>query len=103
MVVVAGSVLALFGVGIYFAGRYTLGLGGMPGDMPKIASYFLSTVNGTLAANLGVVLGISISVKGWQGPKNKVEALQWIAAGWYVLMILLAALFGVSGLYGGCG
>ena len=95
MVFVAGVVLLLFGVGIYAAGHYTLWVQGAPKPdaMPGIVGYFVSAVNATLAANLGAVLGISISLNGWQGPKDITEVLQWLAAGWYVLMLLLATLF----------
>ena len=55
-------------------------------------------MNGTLAANLGAVLGISISLKGWQDPKDTTEVLQWVAAGWYVIMLFLAVVFwGMAG------
>jgi len=95
MAVIAGVVLILFGVGIFVAARYTFWVDGAPrpGDMPGIVSYFVSAVNGTLAANLGALLGISISLRGWRGPKNATEVLQWVAAGWYVAMLLLAAAF----------
>lgn len=97
---VAIVVLVLFGAGIYVAARYTLWVEGAPrpDDFPKIISYFVSAVNGTLAANLGVLLGIGISLRGWRGPKSATELLQWIAACWYVAMLLLAAAFwGMAG------
>jgi hypothetical protein len=100
MVLVAAIVLVLFGAGIYVAARYTLWVEGAPrpNDMPGIVSYFVSAVNGTLAANLGAVLGISISLRGWQAPRNTTELLQWIAAGWYLVMLLLATAFwGLAG------
>jgi hypothetical protein len=58
----------------------------------------VSAVNGTLAANLGAVLGISFSFRGWQGPHRATEVLQWLAAAWYMMMLLLAAMFwGLAG------
>jgi hypothetical protein len=55
-------------------------------------------VNPVLAANLGALLGISVSMKGWRGPKTTTEVIQWIAACWYVAMLLLAAIFwGLAG------
>lgn len=100
MVVVAGVVLLFFGAGIYIAARYTLWVEGAPkpNDMPEIVSYFVTAVNGTLAANLGALLGISISLRGWRAPKNATEVLQWVAAGWYVAMLILATIFwGLAG------
>jgi hypothetical protein len=100
MVSVAVVVLLLFGAGIYVAARYTLWVEGAPrpNDMPGIVSYFVLAVNATLAANLGALLGISISVKGWRSSRNALEVLQWVAAGWYVAMLLLAAVFwGLAG------
>jgi hypothetical protein len=98
--VVAVVVLLMFGAGICVAARYTLWVEGAPrpNDMPGIVSYFVSAVNGTLAANLGALLGISISLRGWRGPQNANELLQWIAAGLYVAMLLLATIFwGMAG------
>ena len=66
--------------------------------MPEIVGFFVAAVNGTLAANLGAVLGISISLRGWRDPDTATEKLQWLAAGWYVLMLALAAVFwGLTG------
>jgi hypothetical protein len=100
IVFVTGVVLLLFGAGIYVAAHYTLWVEGAPkpDNMPGIVSYFVSAANATLAANLGAVLGISISLRGWQGPKDITEVLQWLAAGWYVAMLLLAIVFwGLAG------
>jgi hypothetical protein len=95
MAVVAGAVLLLFGGGIYVAARFTFWVAGAPrpGDMPAIVSYFVSAVNGVLAANLGALLGISVSSSGWRGPETATELLQWIAAGWYVVVMLAATVF----------
>jgi len=95
MAVVAGAVLVLFAAGIVVAAAYTLWVEGAPrpSDMPGIVSYFVTPVNGVLAANLGALLGISISMRGWREPKGQTEKLQWVAAGWYVAMLLLAAAF----------
>jgi hypothetical protein len=92
MIVVAAAVLILFGVGVWGAGYYTLWAPGapVPDAMPNIAAYFVSAVNGTLAANLGAILGISISLRGWSSPRDLTETLQWVAAGWYVAMLLFA-------------
>ena len=92
MIVVAVAVLVLFGLGVWAAGYYTLWAPGapVPDAMPTIAAYFVSAVNGTLAANLGAVLGISISLRGWSSPRDLTERLQWFAAGWYVAMLLVA-------------
>lgn len=100
MTFVAAVALAAFGGGIYAAARYTLWVEGAPrpADMPGIISYFVLAVNGTLAANLGAVLGISITPRGWQGPTDTVGRLQWFAAAWYVVMLVLAAVFwGMTG------
>ena len=88
MIVIAGSVLLLFGTGIIFAVIYTLCE--KPSAMPEIVSYFVSMANGPLAANLGVLLGISIARRGWRGPESETEWFQWFAAGWYVAMLLVA-------------
>jgi hypothetical protein len=93
-------VLLLFLAGIWVAADYTLWVEGAPrpNDMPAIISYFVSAVNGTLAANLGALFGISISLGGWRGPQNKGELLQWMAAGFYVVGLSLAVLFwGLAG------
>jgi hypothetical protein len=99
MTVVSVVVLLSFGLGIYLAGRYTLWVDPpRPNEMPPIMSYLVSTVNGVLAANLGALLGINISLSGWQKPQGPAEILQWSAAGWYLLMLLLAAVFwGLAG------
>ncbi len=88
MIVIAGSVLLLFGTGVIFAVSYTLRE--KPSDMPGIVSTFVSMANGPLAANLGVLLGISIARGGWRGPESDTEWFQWFAAGWYVAMLLVA-------------
>ena len=88
MIVIAGSVLLMFGLGVIFAASYTLC--GKPCAMPGIVSNFVSMANGPLAANLGVLLGISIARRGWRGPENETERFQWLAAGWYVAMLLAA-------------
>jgi hypothetical protein len=93
-------VLVLFGLGIYVAARYSFWVDGAPrpGDMPGIVSYFVTAVNGVLAANLGALLGISISIKGLRGPQGTTEVIQWIAAAYYVLMLLMAIIFwGLAG------
>lgn len=100
MVVLAAVVLLLFGVGIYVAAFYSFWIEGAPrpGDMPAIVSYFVSAVNATLAANLGALLGISFTIRGWKEPSTATETLQWAAAVWYVAMLLLAAAFwGMAG------
>jgi MFS family permease len=100
MIFVGGVALAAFGAGICMAARYTLWVDGAPrpAEMPGIISYFVSAVNGTLAANLGAVLGIAITPRGWQGPTDTVGKLQWFAAAWYVAMLVLAAVFwGLAG------
>lgn len=93
MWVVAVAVMLLFAAGVLVAGGYSLWFEGAPRpqDMPGIVSYFVSAVNGTLAANLGAVLGISISLHGWRDPATPTEKLQWAAAGWYVFILLVAA------------
>jgi hypothetical protein len=92
MAVVTGFVLLAFGAGIAYAGWLTLWVSGHPnpGAMPPIVTYFVGAVNGTLAANLGAVLGISISLRGWTEPMGTTAKIQWIAAAWYVAMMMLA-------------
>ncbi len=99
MMFVVSVALLAFGAGIVVAARYTLWVTTpRPADMPAIVVYFVTAVNGILASNLGAVLGISISLYGWRGPKNTMEKLQWLAAGWYVAMLALATvLWGVMG------
>lgn len=100
MITIALVVLLAFGGGVYAAAHYTLWATGAPrpGDMPAIVSYFVSAVNGTLAANLGAVLGIIVLVTGWRGPQSRTELLQWIAASWYILMLIAASWFwGLTG------
>lgn len=94
MIFVVSVALLAFGAGIVMAARYTLWVDGAPrpGDMPAIITYFVIAVNGILASNLGAVLGISISLRGWQGPRTTMELLQWLAAGWYVAMLALATI-----------
>jgi hypothetical protein len=91
---VVGIVLVLYGLGIYVAARYSYWVDGAPrpGDMPEIVSYFVTAVNGILAANLGALLGISISFTGLRGPQTPTEVIQWIAAICYVIMLLMAAI-----------
>ena len=91
-------VMGLFGMGVFLAGGYSVLFEGAPRpeDMPAIVSYFVAAVNGTLAANLGAVLGISISLQGWRDPETPTEKLQWVAAGWYVFVLLVAAAFWAS-------
>ena len=95
MVSVAAVVLLAFGAGIFEAARYTLWVSGAPnpGEMPGVISYFVSAVNGILAANLAAVLGISISLRGFELPTDTTEKLQWFAAAWYMAMLVLAAVF----------
>ena len=97
---IASAVLLGFGAGIFAAGYYSLWITGAPrpDQMPSIVAYFVSAVNGTLAANLGAVLGISAVTRDWHGPGTKTELFQWIAACWYVVMLLVAgALWGRTG------
>jgi hypothetical protein len=99
MMTVTAFVLLAFGAGIAYAGWLTLWVSGHPnpGAMPSIVTYFVTAVNGTLAANLGAVLGISISLRGWQQPMGATERMQWFAAAWYVAMMMLAiVLWGVT-------
>jgi hypothetical protein len=88
LVSIAVVVLVLFGLGIGAAAYYTLKEN--PTGMPGIVSYFVGAVNGTLAANLGAVLGISTAIRGWRRPETKTEKMQWIAACWYVGMLAFA-------------
>lgn len=100
MIVVAAIVVVAFCAGIIMAGYYTLWIDGapQPDRMPDVVSDFLSTVNGVLAANLGAILGISISLRGWRNPEQLSDALQWIAAGFYVVGIVAATiLWGMAG------
>ncbi len=87
--------LVAFAGGIVMAARYTLWVAGAPrpGDMPAIVSYFVTAVNGILAANLGAVLGISVSMGGFREPEHVTEKLQWLAAIWYILALALATVF----------
>ena len=91
MVVIAVAVLVSFGWGILLACIYTFRE--TPEEMPKIMLYLVSTVNGVLAANLGILLGLKLSPGSSQEPKGVTEVLQWLAAGWYLLMLLLAFVF----------
>lgn len=61
--------------------------------MPGIVSYFVTAVNGALAANLGVLLGLSISHGVRRSPPNASDLFPWLAAVWYVAMLLLATAF----------
>ncbi len=92
---VAVLVLLAFGGAIVEAGRYTLWIAGAPrpADLPPVCSYLALAVNAILAANLGALLGINISLRGWAGPREADEWLQWAAAGWYVIMLVLATVF----------
>jgi hypothetical protein len=99
MIGVTAFVLAAFGAGIAYAGWLTLWVPGHPNPaaMPPIVTYFVTAVNGTLAANLGAVLGIGLSLRAWHGPMAPAQKMQWIAAAWYVAMMMLAiALWGMA-------
>lgn len=91
---IAGLVLALFLASIVYVGS----LAGDPQTTPGIVIYFLSTVNGLLAANLGAILGISVSAGGLRAAGSTRETLQWVAAAVYVagLATLLIA-WGIAG------
>jgi hypothetical protein len=91
MGVMAGAVLLMFGSGIIIAAHYSLG-SEKPSDMPGIVSYFVSVANGPLAANLGLLLGINLARPHWRVPKTMtiVERFHWIAAAWYVAMLVVA-------------
>jgi hypothetical protein len=66
--------------------------------MPRILTYFASAANATLAANLGALLGISFSRVDWRGPEDATEVFQWIAAIFYVLMLVTATVcWGLTG------
>ena len=100
MTLVFAAVLLAFGLGIGVAAYYTLWIEGAPKptEMPDIVAYFVSAANGTLAANLGAVLGIRLAWGGERSALSTTEIFQWFAAGWYVLMLLLAVLFwGMAG------
>lgn len=92
---IAGLVLALFLASIVFVGF--LGPSN-PQDTPGIVIYFLSSVNGLLAANLGAILGISVSAGGLRQAQTTRETLQWVAAAVYVagLATILVA-WGIAG------
>ena len=87
---IAGLVLALFLAGIVFIGFFAPS---DPREIPGIITYFLSSVNGLLAANLGAILGISVSAGGLRQAGTTTETLQWAAAATYVagLVTLLIA------------
>ena len=90
--VVAVVVLVLFAVALGFGGYYTFWCASCkPNDMPSIVSSFVSSVNAILLANLGAVLGISLLPKPEDDSLSMAEKLQWFAAGWYILMLIVAA------------
>ncbi|MGH7500222.1 MAG: hypothetical protein ACREL7_00555 [Longimicrobiales bacterium] len=100
MIVVSALVMLAFSAGIVMAAWYTLWIDAAPrpDEMPDVVTDFVSTVNGVLAANLGAILGISISLRGWQRPQQLTDALQWMAAAVYIAALAMAAIFwGLAG------
>ena len=86
----AAAVLAAFVGGIAYAGYISKWIENapLPDKMPRIANWFLSTVNGTLALNLGAYLGIKGAGMELTGP---IGGLQRWAAGVYAVAWLVAA------------
>lgn len=89
------AVLMLFVAGVLFAGHITLTISGAPkpGEMPVIANWFLSSVNGTLALNLGAFLGMKGVGQQLTGP---VGWLQKAAAVVYAVAVLVTWLLWVG-------
>jgi hypothetical protein len=92
LIAVAIVVLILFGAGIWTAGFYTLWVkeAPQPDKMPAIVAYLVSAVNGILAANIGALLGVH-ATKPPNDPKTPTDVVQWVAAGWYLVMVVFAA------------
>jgi hypothetical protein len=80
------AVLAGFAVGLTFAAYTTLTAGPPdPASMPTIVNFFLSSVNGTLALNLGAYLGMRGVGQELTGP---VGWLQKVAAVMYAVAVI---------------
>lgn len=81
-----------FGVGVWFAWYYTFkDIQGPPG-MPQFVSYFVSSVNGLLVANLGAIIGVSVYLSSFDWMKSNPGKTQIIAAGYYLLIFVVATI-----------
>lgn len=90
----ATVVLVAFGCGIAYAGYITSWIEGapQPDKMPSFANWFLSSVNGTLALNLGAYLGVKGAGLELTGPIGELQ--RW-AVGVYVVAWLFAGVLWV--------
>ena len=72
-----------FGVGVWFAWYYTFKDIQGPSGMPQFVSYFVSSVNGLLVANLGAIIGVSVYLNSFDWMKSNPGKTQIIAAIYY--------------------
>ena len=88
MLLTAGVVLLLFTWALKIARDYTVA--GKPKELPPVVKYLISSVNAILVANLGAILGITISI----GALSSVSATaQWGAAVWYFAALIAVIWF----------